>query len=65
MEAAFQGKVTGKFIVCFLFLLGGSAVTGAKLQDCISRAITRHKEVRKLINKVIKSVKLTHKQVDL
>lgn len=37
--------------------LGGSPLTGAKLQDCISRAITRHKEVKKLIDKVIKSIK--------
>ncbi|KAH0628669.1 hypothetical protein JD844_010081 [Phrynosoma platyrhinos] len=37
----------------------GSALTGAKLQDCISRATARQKEVRKLMDKVIKSVKPT------
>lgn len=41
---------------CSLQCLGGSPLTGAKLQDCITRAITRHKEVKKLIDKVIKSI---------
>uniref|UniRef100_A0A2K6NR41 Exosome complex component RRP43 n=1 Tax=Rhinopithecus roxellana TaxID=61622 RepID=A0A2K6NR41_RHIRO len=36
---------------------GGSGLTGAKLQDCMSRAVTRHKEVKKLMDEVIKSMK--------
>ncbi|XP_070296047.1 exosome complex component RRP43 [Salvelinus sp. IW2-2015] len=34
---------------------GGTSLSGEKLHDCISRATTRHKEVRKLIDKVIQS----------
>ncbi|XP_023570796.1 exosome complex component RRP43 isoform X3 [Octodon degus] len=36
---------------------GGSGLTGAKLQDCMSRAVTRHKEVKTLMDEVIKSMK--------
>uniref|UniRef100_A0A8C2U9M6 Ribosomal RNA-processing protein 43 n=1 Tax=Coturnix japonica TaxID=93934 RepID=A0A8C2U9M6_COTJA len=43
--------------LCSVHKPGGSPLTGAKLQDCISRAITRHREVKKLIDKVIKSIK--------
>ncbi|NWH44038.1 EXOS8 protein, partial [Fregata magnificens] len=43
--------------LCSVHKPGGSPLTGAKLQDCITRAITRHKEVKKLIDKVIKSIK--------
>ncbi|NWW25644.1 EXOS8 protein, partial [Falcunculus frontatus] len=42
--------------LCSVHKPGGSPLTGAKLQDCITRAITRHKEVKKLIDKVIKSL---------
>ncbi|XP_066474117.1 exosome complex component RRP43 [Tiliqua scincoides] len=43
--------------LCSVYKPGGSTVTGAKLQDCISRARTRHAEVKKLMDKVIKSIK--------
>ncbi|KAF5916398.1 hypothetical protein HPG69_017633, partial [Diceros bicornis minor] len=36
---------------------GGSGLTGAKLQDCMSRAVTRHKEVKKLMDEVMNSMK--------
>ncbi|NXA51700.1 EXOS8 protein, partial [Nothocercus julius] len=42
--------------LCSVHKPGGSPLTGAKLQDCITRAVTRHKEVKKLIDKVIKSI---------
>ncbi|KFV87215.1 Exosome complex component RRP43, partial [Struthio camelus australis] len=42
--------------LCSVHKPGGSPLTGAKLQDCITRAVTRHKEVKKLIDKVIKSM---------
>uniref|UniRef100_A0A8C4VKK2 Exosome complex component RRP43 n=1 Tax=Gopherus evgoodei TaxID=1825980 RepID=A0A8C4VKK2_9SAUR len=44
--------------LCSVHKPGGSGLTAAKLQDCITRAITRHKEVKKLIDKVIKSIKI-------
>ncbi|XP_055100975.2 exosome complex component RRP43 isoform X1 [Symphalangus syndactylus] len=43
--------------LCSLHKPGGSGLTGAKLQDCLSRAVTRHKEVKKLMDEVIKSMK--------
>nr|CAI46226.1 hypothetical protein [Homo sapiens] len=43
--------------LCCLHKPGGSGLTGAKLQDCMSRAVTRHKEVKKLMDEVIKSMK--------
>ncbi|XP_072466490.1 exosome complex component RRP43 isoform X2 [Notamacropus eugenii] len=43
--------------LCCLHKPGGSGLTGAKLQDCMSRAVTRHKEAKKLMDEVIKSVK--------
>ncbi|XP_017684066.1 PREDICTED: exosome complex component RRP43-like [Lepidothrix coronata] len=42
--------------LCSVHKPGGSLLTRTKLQDCITRAITRHKEVKKLIDKVIKSI---------
>lgn len=36
---------------------GGTSLPGEKLQECISRATTRQKEIQKLIDKVINSVK--------
>ncbi|XP_023661056.2 exosome complex component RRP43 isoform X2 [Paramormyrops kingsleyae] len=41
--------------LCMLHKPGGSALSGEKLQDCISRAVTRHREVSKLIEKVMDS----------
>ncbi|XP_049709140.1 exosome complex component RRP43 isoform X2 [Elephas maximus indicus] len=43
--------------LCCLHKPGGSGLTGAKLQDCMSRAVTRHKEVKKLMDEVIQSMK--------
>ncbi|KAL4608565.1 exosome complex component RRP43 [Arapaima gigas] len=43
--------------ICALHKPGGSALSGEKLQDCISRAVTRHREVSNLIEKVLNSVK--------
>ncbi|XDA79928.1 hypothetical protein R6Z07F_009921 [Ovis aries] len=43
--------------LCCLHKPGGSGLTGAKLQDCMSRAVTRHKEVKKLMDEVFKSMK--------
>uniref|UniRef100_A0A673UD94 Ribosomal RNA-processing protein 43 n=1 Tax=Suricata suricatta TaxID=37032 RepID=A0A673UD94_SURSU len=43
--------------LCCLHKPGGSGLTGAKLQDCVSRAVTRHKEVKELMDEVIKSMK--------
>ncbi|XP_062975059.1 exosome complex component RRP43 [Elgaria multicarinata webbii] len=45
--------------LCSVYKPGGSALTGAKFQDCINRARARHKEVEKLMDKVVKSVKET------
>ncbi|XP_028568453.2 exosome complex component RRP43 [Podarcis muralis] len=45
--------------LCSVYKPGGSVITGTKLQDCISRATVRHKEVKKLMDKVIKSVQPT------
>uniref|UniRef100_A0A8C9RAN6 Ribosomal RNA-processing protein 43 n=1 Tax=Scleropages formosus TaxID=113540 RepID=A0A8C9RAN6_SCLFO len=41
--------------LCALHKPGGSGLSAEKLQDCISRAVTRHREVRKLIEEVLKS----------
>ncbi|KAB0357239.1 hypothetical protein FD754_001395, partial [Muntiacus muntjak] len=43
--------------LCCLHKPGGSGLTGSKLQDCMSRAVTRHKEVKKLMDEVFKSMK--------
>ncbi|EGW13415.1 Exosome complex exonuclease RRP43 [Cricetulus griseus] len=43
--------------LCSLHKPGGSGLTGAKLQDCMSRAVSRHKEVNKLLDEVIQSMK--------
>uniref|UniRef100_A0A6I8PDV2 Ribosomal RNA-processing protein 43 n=1 Tax=Ornithorhynchus anatinus TaxID=9258 RepID=A0A6I8PDV2_ORNAN len=45
--------------LCCLHKPGGSALAGTKLQDCLSRAVTRHKEVKVLMDEVIQSVKPT------
>ncbi|MBN3325434.1 EXOS8 protein, partial [Atractosteus spatula] len=44
--------------LCAVHKPGGTALSGDKLQDCISRAITRNREVSKLINEVMQSAKL-------
>ncbi|KAL0994875.1 hypothetical protein UPYG_G00128600 [Umbra pygmaea] len=43
--------------LCALHKPGGTSLSGQKLQDCISRATTRHREIHKLIDKVIQSTK--------
>ncbi|KAF6084003.1 exosome component 8 [Phyllostomus discolor] len=43
--------------LCCLHKPGGGGLTGAKLQDCVSRAVTRHREVKKLMDEVFKSMK--------
>ncbi|XP_053312317.1 exosome complex component RRP43 [Spea bombifrons] len=43
--------------LCTIRKPGGSALTAEKLQDCVSRSITRHKEVQTLLNEVLESVK--------
>lgn len=40
-----------------LFLSGGSSLLAEKLQDCVSRAVTRNREIKKLIDKVTDSMK--------
>lgn len=41
----------------FLCVLGGVSLSGEKLQECINKATVRQKEIQKLIDKVICSVK--------
>ncbi|XP_028655112.2 exosome complex component RRP43 isoform X1 [Erpetoichthys calabaricus] len=43
--------------LCTVHKPGGTPLSNEKLQDCINRAITRNKEVCKLLNKVMKSMK--------
>ncbi|CAH2225042.1 exosome complex component RRP43 [Pelobates cultripes] len=43
--------------ICSIRKPGGSALSPEKLQECISRAVTRHKEVQNLLNEVLESVK--------
>lgn len=43
--------------LCSLHKPGGTSLSGEKLQDCLSRATTRHREIHKLIDKVLLSVK--------
>ncbi|XP_077202321.1 exosome complex component RRP43 [Paroedura picta] len=45
--------------LCSVHKPGGGALTAAKLQDCIGRAKTRHKEVKKLLEKLVKSGEAT------
>ncbi|XP_053564409.1 exosome complex component RRP43 [Bombina bombina] len=42
--------------LCSIRKPGGSALSAEILQQCISRAITRHKEVKSLLNEVLESV---------
>ncbi|XP_008302217.1 exosome complex component RRP43 [Stegastes partitus] len=43
--------------LCSLHKPGGTSLSGEKLQECISRATARQREIQKLIDKVIHSVK--------
>ncbi|XP_030010070.1 exosome complex component RRP43 [Sphaeramia orbicularis] len=43
--------------LCSVHKPGGTSLSGEKLQECITRATTRQKEIQKLIDKVIESVK--------
>ena len=43
--------------LCCLHKPGGSGLTGSKRQDCMSRAVTRHREVKKLMDEVFESMK--------
>ncbi|XP_026227838.1 exosome complex component RRP43 [Anabas testudineus] len=43
--------------LCSLHKPGGTSLPGEKLQECISRATTRQREIQKLVDKVINSVK--------
>ncbi|XP_020505793.1 exosome complex component RRP43 [Labrus bergylta] len=43
--------------LCTVHKPGGTSLSGEKLQECISRAATRQKEIQKLIDKVLLSVK--------
>ncbi|KAM5180566.1 exosome complex component RRP43 [Mantella aurantiaca] len=42
--------------LCTVRKPGGSSLSAEKLQECISRAITRHKEVQNLLDEVLGSV---------
>ena len=46
-----------RVIKCRHNFSGGSGLTGSKLQDCMSRAVTRHREVKKLMDEVFESMK--------
>ncbi|KAM9347961.1 exosome complex component RRP43 [Symphorus nematophorus] len=43
--------------LCSVHKPGGTSLSGEKLQECISRATARQREIQKLIDKVIQSVK--------
>lgn len=43
--------------LCVVHKPGGTSLSAKKLQECISRATARQKEIQKLIDKVIQSVK--------
>ncbi|XP_071760059.1 exosome complex component RRP43 [Centroberyx gerrardi] len=45
--------------LCCVHKPGGTSLSGEKLQECISRAAARQREIRKLIDKVTQSVKTT------
>uniref|UniRef100_A0A8C5BDR5 Ribosomal RNA-processing protein 43 n=1 Tax=Gadus morhua TaxID=8049 RepID=A0A8C5BDR5_GADMO len=42
--------------LCSVHKPGGTSLSGERLQECISRAQVRHREIRKLIDKVAQSV---------
>ncbi|KAI4901251.1 hypothetical protein NFI96_015260 [Prochilodus magdalenae] len=43
--------------LCAFHKPGGSSLSAEKLQDCITRAVTRHREIGKLIDQVLASTK--------
>ncbi|XP_029304314.1 exosome complex component RRP43 [Cottoperca gobio] len=43
--------------LCVVHKPGGTSLSGEKLQECISRATARQREIQKLVDKVIHSVK--------
>lgn len=43
--------------LCSLHKPGGTTLSGEKLQDCIGRAVTRHREISKLVDKILQSMK--------
>ncbi|XP_037324352.2 exosome complex component RRP43 isoform X2 [Pungitius pungitius] len=43
--------------LCIVHKPGGTPLSGEKLQECINRATTRQREIQKLIDKVVRSVK--------
>ncbi|KAL6098700.1 exosc8 [Pungitius sinensis] len=43
--------------LCIVHKPGGTPLSGEKLQECINRATTRQREIQKLIDKVVSSVK--------
>ncbi|KAL7847466.1 hypothetical protein AOLI_G00221840 [Acnodon oligacanthus] len=43
--------------LCAFHKPGGSSLSAEKLQDCITRAVARHREIGRLIDKVIESTK--------
>ncbi|PWA23139.1 hypothetical protein CCH79_00002315 [Gambusia affinis] len=45
--------------LCSVHKPGGTSLSGEKLQDCINRATARQREIHKLIDKVLDSVKTT------
>ncbi|XP_026857387.1 exosome complex component RRP43 [Electrophorus electricus] len=45
--------------LCALHKPGGISLSAEKLQDCISRAVTRNREISKLIDKVIQSTEMS------
>uniref|UniRef100_A0A3Q3QLM3 Ribosomal RNA-processing protein 43 n=1 Tax=Monopterus albus TaxID=43700 RepID=A0A3Q3QLM3_MONAL len=46
--------------LCSVHKPGGTSLSGEKLQECISRATVRQREIQELIDKVIHSVKTAH-----
>ncbi|KAJ0004570.1 hypothetical protein NQD34_010784 [Periophthalmus magnuspinnatus] len=44
--------------LCSVHKPGGSSLSGEKLQECITRAVVRQREIQKLIDKVLQSVKM-------
>ncbi|XP_072514205.1 exosome complex component RRP43 [Salminus brasiliensis] len=43
--------------LCAFHKPGGSSLSAEKLQDCITRSVTRHREIGRLIDKVLESTK--------
>ncbi|XP_076129678.1 exosome complex component RRP43 [Alosa pseudoharengus] len=43
--------------LCTAHKPGGTTLSGEKLQDCMGRAVTRHREISKLVDKILQSMK--------